>query len=497
MPKKIYSDFRGGFANNDRLGQDNQFDIGRDIDIHRDLGYLKPGYLGTVLNSVSQLSSLVVDFAVKPAHTAPSTAKVYAIETTKLHQIDPSTDGISSTSPYPYALPGGKDGKGVFFFDSTAFRNEVYFILEDNIGRLNADLPDPDWLSTVPAGGATLSADSDHPYVVWQNYFWVGNGNKLGKYDGETGANGTWTAAALLLPSNYRISALFESQNFIGICVWVAYESSGILQLSRYRTKSFVLLWDGVSPTYNYLIPISDNKITAAENVNGVVHLWTEKRDLAGSLYILQNDGGRRVKRLQMNLAGTVINMASPKLHAIDGYDGKLLFGAGDYDLIMAYGRPDEESPVAFFQPFSNTAVSGGIVGAIKVVDTDKIYASFQVSSTYTIKKFTSGNSASASWKPLYADFGQKVRINYIKAYFKPLATSDAITLGLELNYGKDTVTLGRGSSNISNSIEGSVTEKRFDIKRVCHSFRPTINWVAGGVAVSKVVVDYDYVDDI
>ena len=311
-----------------------------------------------------------------------------------------------------------------------------------------------------------------------------------------TSANGTWTAAALTLPQGYSITALFETQNFIGICVWLNQESGSITPLARYNTRAFVLLWDGVSPTYNYLIPITDNKITAAKNVNGVVMLFTEGRNLEGALHILQAEGAKKIKRLRMNLAGTIINMDAPKVHALEVYDNKLLFGVADYDLIMAYGKADEDTPPAFFQPLSNTAVSGGIVGAIKVVDTDKIYASFQVSTTYTIKKFTTGNSTSAAWKPLYADFGQKVRINYIKFYFKPLVASDSITAGIDIDYGT-AVTLGIGSGNISYGNDGGITYKRFDIKRICHAFRPTLAWVAGGVAVSKVVVDYDInIDD-
>lgn len=495
--KKIYSNFSGGLSNNDKLMSDNQFAVGRDVDIHRDYGYLMPGYAGTALTNVDQLAGLVVDFAVRPILTAPSTAAIYAIEQTKLHHITPSTDTITNSGgAYPHTLPANKDGLGVFFYDCTAERNATYYVMENNIGKDTGGVFDDDWLSTVPAGGATLNSNSlYHPYLIWNNYFWVGDYNKVGRFDGETGANGTWTAASLTLPVSWQITALFPTQNYIGICVRVVYESNTpILTLSRYRTQSFVVFWDGTSSAFNYSIPISDNKITSAINDNGTVYLFTENKDLAGAVHILQNNGAKKLKRLRTDVGGSTVNLTAPNLHAVESYDNKILIGGGNYDLVMTYGQLEQETPFAFFQPFSNTSTSGGVVGAIKVVDTDKIYVSTKVATTYTIKKYTTGSSAGV-YKAGYTDFGQRIRINYIKYYFKPLVSGDSITAGIDVDYGTSK-TLGIGTGNISFAKDGAVTSKKFIKQITCHAFRPTLTWVAGGTAFSKIVIDYDFLSD-
>ena len=495
--KKIYSDFSGGLSNNNRLALENQFDVGRDIDIHRDYGYLRPGYAGTALTGVNQLAGLVVDFAVKPVAVAPSTPAIYAIEQTKLHHITLASDTITSTGgSYPHSLPDGKDGLGVFFYDCTADRNMVYYVLENNIGQDSGGSFDDDWLSTVPANGATLNAAAPHPYLIWNNYFWIGNYNKIGRFDGETGAEGTWTAAALTLPLNWQITALFETRNYIGICVRLAYEDiTPILTLSRYRTQSFVVFWDGVSSVLNYIIPISDNKITSAFNDNGTVYLFTENKDLAGAVHILQESGSKKLRRLRTDVGGTTVNLTAPKLHAVESYDNKILIGGGNYDLTMAFGQLEEGTPFAFFQPFSNTSTSGGIIGAIKVVDTDKVYISSQVSATYTIKKYTSGNAASV-YKGNYTDLGQKCVLNYVEVYFKPLVASDSITLTVDTDYGTSN-TPQQNSGVISYTLDGAVTSKKFDLGGIyCHAFRPTITWGAGGVAISKIVMDYSFLNE-
>jgi hypothetical protein len=103
------------------------------------------------------------------------------------------------------------------------------------------------------------------------------------------------------------------------------------------------------------------------------------------------------------------------------------------------------------------------------------------------------GNNT-ATYKAGYTDFGQKVRINYMKVYFKPLVSGDSITVGLDTNYGTS-IPLGN-SGVVSFATDGAVTSKRFDVKPMCHAYRPTISWVSGNVAISKIVIDYDFVDD-
>ena len=87
-----------------------------------------------------------------------------------------------------------------------------------------------------------------------------------------------------------------------------------------------------------------------------------------------------------------------------------------------------------------------------------------------------------------------------MKFYYDPLASGDDFTPTLELDYGRKTITLtdGLGNSNVSFSNDGTnnPTSKRFEVREDCESVRPIINWTAGDVAISRIVIDYSIIND-
>ncbi len=453
------------------------------------------------------MASTILDIAVYPL-----TGKAYAIETAKLHQIDIATNTINTTNPWPHTL-SDTPGEGVVFYNRNiagSYGPDILYIVDTDIGSMGAEDLTDNWLSTgsislpKPANGAGLTATKPHPYLIWQQYLWVANGYKLAKLDGATGDNGTWTAAALTLPITWIITALFPSKYHIGICVWETDPSTPKDVNSGYRSNSYVLLWDGVSTTYNQLIPVGDNKITNAINKDGIVYLFTEKRNTAGYLLNLNDNGTERIKELKCNIGGvgtdSYVSWASPLVHASEVWDDKILFGASNYGVVMGYGGKTIGDSKALVQPFAfiaNTVDS--ITGTLKAVATDKIYVSFKnaTDTSYGIKYYSTGYSTAGLFKANYTDFGQKVRVNYVKFYFKPLVTSDSITVGLDIDYGT-AVTLkdNANASTITYSADGAITSKKFKVGRDCHAFRPTITWNAGGVAISKIIIDYDFLND-
>jgi len=53
-----------------------------------------------------------------------------------------------------------------------------------------------------------------------------------------------------------------------------------------------------------------------------------------------------------------------------------------------------------------------------------------------------------------------------------------------------------RGNTTISYTNDGAITFKRFKVGLNCHSFRPGLNWTAGGTQFSKIVIDYSSLPD-
>jgi len=237
------------------------------------------------------------------------------------------------------------------------------------------------------------------------------------------------------------------------------------------------------------------NKIVNAINLNGTIYLFTEGGQTAGNLEILTELGSERVAQLRHDLAGTLTDFTCPqKLGGVDVWNNRLLFGLGNYTFIMSYGRDNTGYPLALTMPWALTGAAGE-VGCVKNVANDKFYVASKVNTTYYLRKFSSGNSATAVYKGLYRDMGQKIRINYIKFYFKPLVSGDTATVSMDIDYGTSISPKSRaGSSTISYNEDGAITSKRFEVQMKCHSFRPVLTNTT--ISLSKIIIDYDYLPD-
>jgi len=364
---------------------------------------------------------------------------------------------------------------------------------------------DDDWGSTVPTGAGALQ-DAPHPVIEWNSYMWigngqylakfdgqtgdnVGNGQYLAKFDGQTGDNGTLELTKLNLGQGWEITSVFPTRNFIGICAWKKQYGSNEI----YRTESKIFFFDGTSTTYLYAIPVAENKIMASFNDNGTILIWTKGRDLALSLHYLTENGLERIKRLKIPISGTSTYFDHIYPNAIDIFYNKTVFGTRY--IICSYGANETGKDKAFTVPYGCAGVGNDLIGVVKTVAWNRIYISWydSTNSKYYLLKAATGNSTRATYRGNYKDFGQKIRINYVKFYFRPLVTSDSVTVSIDTDYGTAN-TLG----TITQASDGTgAISKRFNKIITCHSFRPVISWTAGGVAFSKIVVDYDFIGDL
>jgi hypothetical protein len=176
-------------------------------------------------------------------------------------------------------------------------------------------------------------------------------------------------------------------------------------------------------------------------------------------------------------------------------FDNKLLIGT-QYGLVLS--TDGEKITLPLSTPVNS---STSYLHTIKPIATDRILIGYYDGSHHYIKyadiypRATAGANT-ALYKAGYTDFGQKIKINYVKFYFKPLVSGDSITVGLDVDYGT-AKTLGKGTGNISYTVDGVITSKKFsNLGFQCHAFRPVITWATGAVAISKIVVDYSFISD-
>jgi len=496
MAKQIFSNFLGGLSYYDKNAPENTYYEGREIDPHRGLGYLKPGWATeTIAKSDDDpviVNDLIVDILVD--HTTAQDC--YFLDNSRVYHM---TNYLSDTwdtdfdgSEHAYCeITGATRGESLFIYPTkiggAAAANKLFYIYQDDFGMYDlSSVFDHDWGSTIPTGKGALQ-DAPHPTIEWQSFRWIGNGQYLAKFDGQTGDNGTIELTKLNLGQGWEITALFPTRNYIGICAWRKNVAG-----PGYRTESKVFFYDGTSTDYDYHIPIAENKILGAYNHNGVILLWMHGRDIAVTLARLIEDGTKKIRKLKTSIGGTVTPFVNVYKNAIDNFGNRVIFGS-EY-LIWSYGGEEEGQPNAITIPWGFAGATNDVIGALSTVGHNRVFVSWTdaTNGKYYLSKAVTGNSTRATYRGNYTDFGQKIRINYIKFYFKPLITSDSVTVSLDTDYGTANV-LG----TITEATDGAITTKRFNKIINCHSFRPVISWTTGGVAFSKVVVDYDFVGDL
>lgn len=495
MPKIIIDKF-DGISNIKRNAGISMFDENvRDIMPQRDRGYLMPGFSETVRvkSTDGVLSGLILDATQEwNNNTDLNQNRLFAIDSTKVYRLADAGQSFSSTGGFPHTITGGKEV--IQYNIGTAV--DLMYITSTTMGMYNESTFDDDWLSTIPtnASSPAFSTSNVHPKLIWKTYLWIGDGRYVNKLDGQTGANGTYTRQALDLGIEWEITSMFSTQNYIGICAQRKPRPTTLVN----DLDSRIFFWDGTSSVHNYSIPIVASKIVSSVNFNGTVYLITV-RNGAYNLERLTEGGSEQIRKLSFNQAGTLKELIVKK-NALTEIDNQVLFGgyAANYkNSIFSYGSELPEIERALNQICSDGGTSSGVGYVGRFSNLPYIFASYQNGSSYSWTLHYSGYSTNAAYRGNYIDLAQNAVINYIKVYFKPLIAGDNITVTIDKNYESTTITPQQDGGVISYAKDGAITSKKFDLGQIeAHAFRPVITWSSGGVAISKIVIDYDFIAD-
>ena len=504
MAKKIYSSFEGGISTKDRNISDDKMEIGEKVDVFLDEGYLMPSPIAVDYNN----SSTILQGRVIAGTVDSTNNKVYIM----------SDDDSDGGDLYEAAINGNFnqdfDGAANKFKAIANFESDFSgagfsdMIMYNVAGVLTVfftyNTSANGFLGTYTPGTTTFALTKEtlsekvnpHPMIEWNSLLWIGDGQHVSKYDG---SNDAITLDVLSLGSDWEITSLFTTNNYLGICAW----RKGVVTAF---TESKVFFWDGNSETFNYSIPITDNKITASINFNGKIYLSTATRNPYGQVGLLTSNGFKPLLKLYMKVAGSLITMAGPTIGSMAVAQNRIFVGDSTKrsSIISVGGEIDDRNQI--YLPYLFSTNTSDWIGFIKQANTANIYVGWRDATAskdyfYTINP-NSATKGTATYKAGYTDFGQKVRINYIKYYFKPLASGDSVTPGLDLNYGETvpkaqpTLVDNAGNSTITFANDKAITHKKFMVGRDCHAFRPTLAWTGGKTAFSKIVIDYTFIED-
>lgn len=523
MPKQVYSNFEGGLSLSDKVGNDNQFWIGRAVDIYEKPGFLFPGWQFTAITLTSLTSGkyvreIIVDAVNGIAYifTNDASHSAYMINSISANTLVTNVDG--SSNPFVAIANMSGDMKGLIYSakNNTAVTRFAFVCYNSagDIARvqlsgstdLDASHLIKDFLTNIIyLGASALDTTGRRDVIEFRGYAFFTNGRYIAKYDGNGSGNyGDWTAQFFDLGVGWTADCLFTTGDYLGIC---ASKSAGSGNISECR----VYLIDLSSNTLAVkIIPIANlNRINGVRNKDGIIYICGDGRTRADVVGVLTDNGFKEIYKIRIETNGILRYIGTGNKNNMDVMDDRLFFGLDinnkegeSLDAIMSLDRNDVLTmPIA---TNSNTG-SGNYIPTLKVVLYNKIYIAKDTNGTFTFGSLARGGGSTATYSTPYKEFAQKIRINYIKVYFRQLASGDSATISLNTDDGladaagnnSVAIPLGIGAGNIAYGNEAVVTYKRFDVKKICHSFRVNIAFLTGTVTISKIVVDYDFVDDL
>lgn len=277
------------------------------VDPLRDPGYLLPGYHPAAVTNSATVDALALNGVVNGQTT-------YIVAGTKLHSMNAATNEVSTTSPWPktIAAHGGHSGVSgsdvaLYWLNGTKY---LFYSWNDttdgDIGRYDLSSTfDDDYVSTVATGGAVLSgggltgggSQPPHPMIIGDDgVLYIANGNKLASLDGRTVASGTFTPAALTLPSGYIITGFSKARNHLFIYAERLPGASAV-----YPGEATVFPWTyDHAASYEVPIDLPANSVSGGCTFNGVPGCFIAGRQgsLVGKASRLMLFDGARFKEI-------------------------------------------------------------------------------------------------------------------------------------------------------------------------------------------------------
>ncbi len=505
MPKVVIDNWLGGLAPSDKIGRENSYYWGEAASPIRDFGYLMPGSNTTKIAYSSDASPIITNY-INSWTIDPKNSKYYLIEhSSKIHQGQLIGYTLTNDSYYPHSIGddltghsghSGFTGEDIIIYPIGSTHYLFYSWNDDtdaDIGRAEIGTATPtfeDDYYTNTLGGSVLTKGVPHQFLEWQEngMLYCTNGNKLIEIDG---INSSIDDNAFTLPVGWVITNIFDAGNLIGICATYT-PGSGV---ATYASRAAVFFWDGSSSKFLKKISLPDVRIWASVVIDGIPYLLSEGVDNKG--YIRKWNG--TTFEVVQNINNNIIYGYDPPatFGAVCKYKNGFLFTTNRGGNIYYYGS---------YVP----GISPALYNISKAKGTTYTYAIMNIAGVWLVSsQVGTGGSAIYYWehqgggdykgfryRSLYYEFPQKIRVNYVKVYFKTLESGCDDDVKLETDYGT-TTTLG----SISYANDGAVENKRFNCKILCHSFKVIIETDGGnstnGITYAKIVVDYDYVGDI
>lgn len=485
-----------------------------EVDPLRSFGYVSPGYNGVVATNNSVITRILRSSTVNAGDAFAVSSGTYnsgvGSGDANIQKFNITTNTIS-TSSFPHTIDHshtsetGWDFCNYYANVSSTLTLMAFYSFSDatdwDVGTLAYPSTfNDDFMSTIPAtplGSPYLTggkAGIPHPLIVGDDdVLYMGDRNFLHAFDGQTGADGTFSPAVLTLPAGWVITCFAKTQDLrlaIGAYYAPSAVTTGSITDVYNRGAAKVWIWNYIDLDLDYGIDLKDNYVSELISWSNTIAAFTYGRktlsDKGPNKLQIMNGTQFEVKK---TWGSTETALELPIRGGVDNVGNDLYWNAAGQ--IMSYTqRPDNGRYI-----LNNLVTVGSTGGMFKFFSASSIYHSSFGITTDGLQQFGTN----------YNDVGI-LQAQVISPDF-PVKQQGSLT-EITIKF-KDTVSGGR-SFRLNTKIEGSTPVMIGDLTTVSStrlvqiqtrsddtplgvfsSLQPQLIWGSGLGATSCPVVEY------
>jgi len=366
------------------------------------LGYAAPGSNPSTPTGQSSLTDLVRGGVVDS-----SGLSAICISNVRIHKVDVLNGNVTTGGGvFPHAISptAGTSGSVVgrdivkYYVGSTQYVFYSYGTsAEWDVGRYDLSSTFNDTYMSVTAASPLASPyvgggkSAPHPMVVGDDdTLIIGDRNFVHGFDGQTGANGTFVAARLILPKGYVVTSFAKLPDALAIFAYR--EVSGVAGALGEVT---VFFWDYYSSDPYKKYKINANTVTEAFEYQSTIGCFVTAvadHNLSKGTNLLLWDGSRFIIKASTSLS-------APTRGGVQVINDMIYANCGG--TVFAYGTPHESIPPAIHRMMAGTGTTSGM---LRSFFSDVFLVSTDASSAGKLEAFTSGTYSTGSFITNHAD---------------------------------------------------------------------------------------------
>ena len=433
----------GGSSGASREGADDQYENSTNIDLFRPNGfegYIAPGEMFQDM-AVGGVGTAAINALPLEGVVGANSRAYVVLRNSRLIYFDVADDIIDGTVVVGTDVVTTDDNDMILFQDNNG-TNWVARTYERNgdsaadIARINVTPTTPtgqddDWFSTL-TGSGTLTKGV--PHKLWlgpDRIIYGANGRYILSHDPATTSGNTqafdlgvgWTAVAGIAYGDYNA---------------IIARKSGTVLAGFVTSESLLLLWDGFTPTPDFVYPINDYEATAIKIEHGLVHIFSQGRNNMTRVSILS--GNQLITIFESTLIGN-----SPKSKSVESFREMTIWGqdSGSF-LVSALAKNGDGFAHHQIMLPNVSAASPSDIGLLKNLSTTTLYAGITSGASTIVRINNSSYYPNADFTTKLYKPGYQVTITKIKFYLAQFGAGASFTASLFENFDS----LGIGGAN-------------------------------------------------